>query len=117
MNRKKEGVTGEQTVCEYISAQGMRVMQRNFSCRGGEIDIVARDKGTLVFIEVKSRESEAFGFGAEAVTRTKRRRIVQAAKLFLLIHKAPEMDVRFDVAVVTRGEVEYIKDAFTTADL
>ena len=103
MNTRGEGTIGEQLVCEYMKDRGMRVLQRNFLCRGGEADIIARDGAYLV--------------GAEAVTRTKRRRLVHTARCFLAMKGLADVDVRFDVAVVTRGEVEYIEGAFDMNDI
>lgn len=117
MNTRGEGTIGEQLVCEYMKGRGMRVLQRNFLCRGGEADIIARDGAYLVFTEVKSRNSNEYGVGAEAVTRTKRRRLVHTARCFLAMKGLADVDVRFDVAVVTRGEVEYIEGAFDMNDI
>lgn len=117
MNTRGEGVIGEQLVCEYIKGRGMRVLERNFACHGGEADIIARDGAYIVFIEVKSRNSDEYGFGAESISRTKRRRLAYTARYYLHMHRLNHMDARFDVAVVTRGDVEYIKDAFDMNDV
>ena len=118
MNTRAGGVIGEQAACEYIlKKRAMHILRRNYSCPVGEIDIIALDKGCVVFIEVKSRESESFGRGAEAVTRAKRRKIVRAAQMYLMSHHMEECDVRFDVIDILRGEAEYLENAFDMNDL
>lgn len=117
MNTRAEGVTEEQTVCEYMKRRGMRILERNFICHGGEADIIARDGAYIVFTEVKSRNSDKYGMGAEAVTLTKRRRLIHTARCYLYMHRLTDADVRFDIAVVTRGEVEYLEGAFDLNDV
>lgn len=107
------GAAAEALACDYLRAQGLVVTARNYRCRFGEIDIVAREGSTLVFIEVRRRRSEAFGGAASSITRSKRRRILTAARYYLARLKAAP-PCRFD-ALLIRGEparIEWIKDAF-----
>lgn len=95
----------------------MRVEARNFRRRGGEVDIVARDGDTLVFVEVRFREEGAFGAPEETVTPAKRRRIVSAARAYLAtISPASWTEARFDVAAVEGSGpgavVRYYRNAF-----
>ncbi len=117
MNTRGKGTLGEQQACEYVIGRGMRILERNFSCRGGEIDIIARDGAYIVFIEVKSRENDRYGYGAEAVNYTKRRRIAHAAKVYLYARGLTDWDVRFDVIVIRNGDTEYIENAFDMTDI
>jgi putative endonuclease len=81
----------------------MRVLARNFRCRSGEIDIVADDRGTVVFVEVKERRGDSHGSAVEAVTLEKRRRVVRAARVYAAAHGLSESPVRFDVLAIDWG--------------
>jgi putative endonuclease len=81
----------------------MRVLARNFRCRSGEIDIVADDRGTVVFVEVKERRGDSHGTAVEAVTPAKRRRIVSAARVYAATHGLSESALRFDVLAIDWG--------------
>ncbi len=75
------GKAGEDNAVKYLQKQGYRILERNFRCRFGEIDLIARDKGVLVFIEVKTRRSRAFGPPAMAVTPEKQRHLIKASQV------------------------------------
>ena len=111
MNRR--GEAAEALACDYLRRQGLVVTARNYRCRFGEIDVVAREGGTLVFVEVRRRRSEAFGGAAASITAAKRSRLIAAARHYLArLDEAPPC--RFD-ALLIRGEparVEWIRDAF-----
>jgi putative endonuclease len=81
----------------------MKILARNYRSRGGEIDIVADDRGTLVFVEVKERSSESHGSAVEAVTRAKRRRVVGAARAYAAAYGLANSLVRFDVLAIDWG--------------
>ena len=91
------GSDGEDLACRFLEAQGYRILARNFTCRAGEVDIVAWQAETTVFVEVKQRSNVRHGAGFEAVTLAKRQRIVRAAQLFASKHGLAERAVRFDV--------------------
>lgn len=110
-----EGKGAEDIACRHLRAQGMRVVARNWRWRGGEVDIVARDGPTLVFVEVKGRSGEAFGTPEEAVTRGKRDRLWRTALAFL--GGKAEVPVRFDVVAVGPHGVRHIRDAFREEDV
>lgn len=122
-NSRSIGNAGEDFCIQFLNEQGMEIVERNFSHRGGEIDIIFRDKTGpfffgiseyLVFAEVKYRENDYYGEGFEAVTYQKRRRIVSTAKYYLYINHYPDSTaVRFDVLSVTKDKVLWIKDAFS----
>lgn len=110
--RKRLGAVGETLAARYYEQQGFVVLDRNWRCRAGELDLVVRRERLLVFAEVKLRSSLAFGHPAEAVTRTKQRRIRSLALLWLREHDEHADDVRFDVVTVLGGRVEVVPDAF-----
>ena len=103
-----------EAVCEaLLRAAGLRIVARNWRCRHGELDLVAEDRGTLVFAEVRLRRSTAFGGAAQSITAAKRARLVAAAGLYAARH--PRMPCRFDVLLlesVDPPRVEWIRDAF-----
>ena len=111
------GISGEKLACEELVRRGYAVLATRYRTRVGEIDIVARDGDTLVFVEVKTRTSEDFGIPAEAVTRRKQRRIVTMARWYLSEKGLHGTLCRFDVVTVLcrRGllpVVEVLKNAF-----
>lgn len=116
MSNKALGDRGESCAAEYLRRQGCRILTRNYRCKAGEIDIIAEDHGTLVFIEVKTRRGVRYGTPAEAVHYRKRQKIVQTAYWYLHERQAENMYSRFDVIeVYAVGEVwtvHVIKNAF-----
>jgi putative endonuclease len=115
------GRYGEQVAVEHLEAAGLEILSRNWRCREGEIDIVARDGAALAFVEVKTRSSLAFGAPAEAVDRAKSTRIRQLALRWIMAQRdlgTPVFwsTVRFDVVAVVRGrsgvEVDHLRGAF-----
>ena len=120
MTARQAGQLCEQAVCEDLARHGIEILARNFTCREGEIDIIARDGEYTVFVEVKARQSSRFGTPSEAVTPQKRRKLLLAAQKYLLQQETGPA-VRFDVAQVyytPDGEqllnicIEYLTDAF-----
>lgn len=113
--RQSLGRWGEELAAHYLERRGLRVLQRNLRTPVGEIDILARDGKTLVFVEVKTRRSLAFGSPQEAVGPTKRRQILRAAQ-WHLSSVATGTSVRFDVVAIlaAAGEpvIEHIVNAF-----
>jgi putative endonuclease len=96
------GRAGEDLACAYLRRLGFRILERNYRCRAGEIDVVARDGETWVFVEVKERSNPSHGAAVDAVTPAKRRRVVRAARLWAAAHGASESPLRFDVVAVDR---------------
>lgn len=91
------GMTGEQIAVEHLQAQGYRILERNWRCRAGEIDIVASTHGQVVICEVKTRRSERFGAPHEAVTQQKAKRLRSLAAQWMSAHDAQATRVRIDV--------------------
>lgn len=101
--RRGTGRHGESAAAAWLRLHGYLIVAQNWRCRAGEIDIVARDGGTLVFVEVKARTSRAAGLPEESVTPAKRRRLVRLARRFLLDNGLHDVPCRFDVVTVERG--------------
>ncbi len=116
-NNKVLGAFGEGVACEYLMECGYRVLERNFTCKVGEIDIIALQKDTIVFIEVKTRSSEKYGLPSEAVSAVKQKKIVKTALYYLQGNKLLDYMCRFDVIEVlfdeeNKYQINLIKDAF-----
>ena len=110
MNR--EGARAEELCAGLLRRAGLTLLERNWRCRHGEIDLIAEEGDTLVFAEVRKRSGAAFGGAGESVTAAKRARLLAAARLYLT--RRPEASCRFDVFLVD-GEaprVQWIRDAF-----
>ena len=116
MNSREIWVKGEVAAREYLRAQGYRILEENFSGRMGEIDLIAEDQGTIVFVEVKARESTDFGYPIEAITPQKIRKITLTAQQYLVMRRLMGRDVRFDVIEVLRGEITHTSNAFSMKD-
>ncbi len=111
------GVLGEELACHFLRAQGYQVFLKNFTCSLGEIDLIAKEGGVLAFVEVKTRRHEGMGHPAEAVTRFKRRQIVNTASWYLKRYGLRDLPCRFDVVSVLlpagqEPRIELIRDAF-----
>ena len=109
----RRGEAAESLAADFLRRRGFTILERNYRCRFGEIDLVARGGELLVFVEVRGRRSEAFGGAAGSITAAKRRRLVAAARHYLATHRV-DRACRFDVVLV-RGveqQVEWLPDAF-----
>jgi putative endonuclease len=106
------GAAGEEQAARWYEANGYSVVARNWRCPDGELDLVAVRGRTLVFCEVKTRSSAAFGVPAEAVTREKQRRLRGLALAWIEAEQVRPREIRFDVASVLAGELEVIEAAF-----
>jgi putative endonuclease len=112
-----KGQRWERLAETFLHQRGLKTLQRNFSCRLGEIDLVMSDGSTLVFAEVRYRASDAYGSGAETVSAAKQRRIILAAQKFLQFNRPhPSQVCRFDVVSIgnDRGQtvINWIPNAF-----
>lgn len=98
------GKYGEDRACEHLTRLGFEILDRNFQCREGELDIVAQDGSTIVFVEVKTRTSEKTGHPFEAITPSKQARIRRLAAEWCQRHQVSRVQVRMDaIAVMLRG--------------
>ena len=96
---KLKGQCGEDIASEVLKKKGYKILNRNYKNQIGEIDIIAKQKDTLVFVEVKTRSSEKFGIPSEAVTYYKKQKIVNTAKMYLL-ESPTDLNIRFDIIEV-----------------
>lgn len=119
MNRKSVGRSGEETAERFLKNLSYKLLDRNFNTRWGELDMVARDRDVIVFVEVKARTETDFARPEESVTSKKQVRLRKAAQLWLAEHYKRDVPVcRFDVVSVTfdrdgNETVEHFKNAFT----
>ncbi len=120
-NTKARGDAAEDRALVWLQAQGLKLVQRNYrvafgpSARGGEIDLVMRDRdGTLVFVEVRARSGTGHGGAAASVTRGKQQRVIRAAQHYLL-RLATLPPCRFDVVAVQDGQIDWVRGAFDAA--
>ena len=101
MNEKQlEGKIGEDEAEEYLKEQGYEILCRNFRCMQGEIDIIAKDKKTIVFVEVKTRTSTKYGEAKEAVNKRKQKHIYESARYYLYQNRKENCLTRIDVIEV-----------------
>lgn len=109
------GGKGEELAARFLRKKGFKVLERNYRCPAGEVDIIARDGGTVVFVEVKTRAGGLFGHPLEAVHGRKRERLRKAA-LFYLSSRGGEAPARFDIIGINvrpgAPEIEHLEDAF-----
>ncbi len=99
-NRRKFGAENEELAVEFLKNKGFEIIARNFRTPFSEIDIIAKDEKTLVFVEVKARRSYRYGHAVAAVTPQKQRRIIQAAYAYLQQNQIELVDCRFDVIAI-----------------
>lgn len=106
------GKKGEDISTKFLKKQGYKIMERNYRCSLGEIDIVAKDKDILCFVEVKTRRTEEYGLPEEAIDAYKQKKLAKVALSYLKQKKIHGQDLRFDVVSVYPDHIELIKDAF-----
>ncbi len=116
-NRKQVlGREGERIAEAYLKRKGYKLIERNYRCAPGEIDLIVLDRRVLVFVEVKTRTGDGFGAPSEAVEYRKQRRMIKAAEYFLAQKGLQQRDARFDVVGITmagrKPVVEHIENAF-----
>ena len=118
--RHADGRAAEAIAADHLSGRGLAIVERNVRSRHGEIDLVARDGDTLVFVEVRLRRSSAFGSAAESVDARKRRRLARAASELIARGGLPRFrSVRFDVVLldgVDASRVEWLRDVVDATD-
>lgn len=113
MNTRRLGEQRERQAAEYLTENGMRILEANFRCRQGEIDLIGRHQGYLVFVEVKYRASAEKGSALEAVGREKQRRICRVADYYRYRHGlGDDVSVRYDVVGIQGENVHWVQDAF-----
>ncbi|HON57938.1 MAG TPA: YraN family protein [Smithella sp.] len=116
----KTGLIGEELAVSFLKKNGYKILEKNYRCPMGEVDIVARDHQSLVFVEVKTRKSDGFGYPEEAVNTKKQKKISRVALHYLQENNLTDELIRFDVVAVlmtsSPPEMKLIKDAFPFAE-
>lgn len=110
-DRQAIGAAAEASAAQHLAAHGLKVLARNFRVKGGEIDIVCRDGGTTVFVEVRRRASADFGGAAASITVRKQQRLILAARHWLARHG--ETPCRFDCVLFDGSQLEWLINAFS----
>lgn len=115
--RHETGKIGEEIAVAYLKQNGYQIIERNFECRQGEIDIIAKDKNDLVFVEVKTRSSALYGLPKEAVDKTKKKHIYRSAEYYIYRKHLENYPIRIDVIEIFKKQgifkVHHIKQAIT----
>ncbi len=115
---RRQGNKAEDQAAQYLKEKGYKILARNFSCRVGEIDIIAQDKqNTIVFVEVKQRKTNLFGGGLAAVNKAKQRRITLTAAAYIKKTKISYTALRFDIITITAGVLQHYENAFSVNNL
>ncbi len=113
MNQREVGTRQESRAAEYLETLGYQILERNFRCRFGEIDVIAKQGDTYVFIEVKYRTGRTAGDPASAVDGKKQKKISKTADYYRMLHRIPgDMPCRFDVVAETPAEIRVYTNAF-----
>jgi len=112
--KKQLGDAAEKQACRFLTARGLRLIEENYRCFRGEIDLIMQDNEDIVFVEVRSRSSIKYGSAADSVTKTKQKKIIATATYFLQqknwLHKTHS---RFDIVGIQNTQFDWIKNAFT----
>lgn len=111
MNKREIGTFYETAVCEYLKKHGIWILERNFCCKQGEVDIIGRDRDCIVFFEVKYRRTNAFGDALQAVPYNKQKKISRCADFYCMKHRGITQ-IRFDVVGITDTRIDWIQNAF-----
>ena len=114
MNNIEKGKLGEEIALKYIISKGGKVIERNYRTKIGEVDLIVRLNGELVFVEVKSRSNINYGYPSESVDYKKKRKITNVAKYYILDNSLENLSIRFDVIEIYLNEkkINHIANAF-----
>lgn len=119
MDKNEIGVLGEQAAAQYLREQNYKIVATNFSTRAGEVDIIAAKGDTRVFVEVKTRQSIAYGQPSQAVTKSKQKRIIKASLAYIQKYQLNDISMRFDIIEVLYthhiqqdARINHIENAF-----
>ncbi|CDG86069.1 YraN family protein [Janthinobacterium agaricidamnosum] len=108
--KQRQGRLAEDQALDYLARHGLILVQRNFSCKGGEIDLIMRQREVLVFVEVRQRAGKEYGGAAASITPAKQRRLIRAAQFYLLrLKQLPPC--RFDVIAIDAGQLSWLRHA------
>jgi putative endonuclease len=110
------GVTGEDRAVSLLVRSGLRIIERNYRCKVGELDVVALDGDTLVFVEVRSRQTTTYGSALEAVGWHKQRKVARVAQQYIAFRRPAFATARFDVVAITGHQIVHVRDAWRLGD-
>lgn len=111
-NKRQRGASAELDAAQLLVASGYHIVERNFRCRFGELDLIARDGDVLVFVEVRSRADDEYGAAVLAVGPAKQRQVARVAAFYLAAMEPAFAECRFDIVAITGGAPLVVKDAF-----
>lgn len=112
-NKRQIGAAYEEQAARFLIEQGFQILERNYRCKQGEIDLIARDGAYLVFVEVKYRVNTQAGYPSEAITIQKQKKIIRTAMYYCYQQKVAQTQAcRFDVVSILGGQIKLIKNAF-----
>lgn len=114
---RKQGNKAEDEAAKYLKTKGYKILERNYLCPLGEVDIIAQKDGRVIFVEVKQRSSYDFGGAAAAVTKAKQNKVAKAAVSYLKKSNLSYTGIMFDIIAITEGRLEHIENAFTPSGL
>jgi putative endonuclease len=112
MHTSAIGLRAEQRAAKLLRRHGLRILERNFRCTAGELDIIAAEGDTLVFVEVRSRSDDAHGSAIDAIDRVKQLQVARVAAYYLALRVPQYPNCRFDVVAITAGRAEHVRDAW-----
>ena len=113
--KQQIGKESEQQACRFLENKGLHLLTQNYRCHNGEIDLIMQDGEDVVFVEVRTRNNADFGDALDSVNRTKQRKIFKTATHYLIKQNwFDKVNCRFDVIGITKNQVEWIKNAFST---
>ena len=113
MNKRLVGAEYEMRACEFLEDEGMRVIETNYRTRVGEIDIIAKDRDEIVFVEVKYRKDRSHGGAEFAIPKSKQNTIIRVAKVYIKMHGLPVNGFyRFDAVLIDGEEITHIRNAW-----
>ncbi|MCX8082910.1 MAG: YraN family protein [bacterium] len=107
MDKRSKGTIGEQLAIKFLRRHGYKILSRNFRTKTGEIDIIAQDRKSIVFIEVKLRDTLSFGYPSEAVNRTKAYHLQKTALIYLTKNNFSETPYRFEILSILKEDRRY----------
>ena len=111
-NKRKKGFEYESKASDFLVKQGLSIIERNFYSKVGEVDIIAKDRETIVFVEVKYRKNDDFGRPEESVNKKKIKKIKDTAFIYLQINNLYKSNIRFDVISILGEEITWLRAAF-----
>lgn len=117
-NQRTVGKEKEKLAAKFLISQGVQILERNFSCKVGEVDLIGRDRGYLVFFEVKYRKDIRCGYPQEAVSKNKRRKIILVSGYYRMLKRySDNVPIRYDVVSILGDKIRWDRNAFSYDDL